>query len=104
MSAIDAALSTIDRVASEGDLAPERPTDLLELDVADRTDRPAGRQADLPAAAARRADRRARLLADRCRGARRVIVPAADRTARLGQEPDRPRDRLPALARPRPGG
>ena len=25
MSAIDAALSTIDRVASEGDLAPERP-------------------------------------------------------------------------------
>ena len=32
MSAIDAALSTIDRVASEGDLAPERPADLLELD------------------------------------------------------------------------
>ena len=32
MSAIDAALSTIDRVASEGDLAPERPSDLLELD------------------------------------------------------------------------
>ena len=26
MSAIDAALSTIDRVAEEGDLAPERPT------------------------------------------------------------------------------
>ena len=25
MSAIDAALSTIDRVAEEGDLAPERP-------------------------------------------------------------------------------
>ena len=33
MSAIDAALSTIDRVASEGDLAPERPADLLELDA-----------------------------------------------------------------------
>ena len=33
MSAIDAALSTIDRVASEGDLAPERPTDFLELDA-----------------------------------------------------------------------
>ena len=32
MSAIDAALSTIDQVASEGDLAPERPADLLELD------------------------------------------------------------------------
>ena len=32
MSAIDAALSTIDRVASEGDLAPERTADVLELD------------------------------------------------------------------------
>ena len=31
MSAIDAALSTIDRVAEEGDLAPERPIDVLEL-------------------------------------------------------------------------
>jgi AAA domain (dynein-related subfamily) len=31
MSAIDAALSTIDRVAQEGDLAPERPIDVLEL-------------------------------------------------------------------------
>ena len=28
MSAIDTALSTIDQVASEGDLAPERPADL----------------------------------------------------------------------------
>ena len=27
MSAIDAALSAIDRVAEEGDLAPERPSD-----------------------------------------------------------------------------
>ena len=67
MSAIDTALSTIDQIASEGDLAPERPTDPLELDVADRSDPAAGRQADLPAAAARRADRRARLLADRRR-------------------------------------
>ena len=33
MSAIDAALSTIDQIASEGDLAPERPTDALELDA-----------------------------------------------------------------------
>jgi hypothetical protein len=32
MSAIDTALSTIDQVASEGNLAPERPTDTLELD------------------------------------------------------------------------
>ena len=32
MSAIDQALSTIDRVAAEGDLAPERPTDTLQLD------------------------------------------------------------------------
>ena len=33
MSAIDAALSTIDGVAEEGDLAPERPADFLELDA-----------------------------------------------------------------------
>jgi len=33
MSAIDAALSTIDRVANEGDLAPERTADVLELDA-----------------------------------------------------------------------
>ena len=33
MSAIDAALSTIDQVASEGDLAPERTTDVLELNA-----------------------------------------------------------------------
>ena len=32
MSAIDAALSTIDQVGAEGDLAPERPSDTLELD------------------------------------------------------------------------
>ena len=28
MSAIDQALSTIDQIASEGDLAPERPSDV----------------------------------------------------------------------------
>ena len=33
MSAIDTALNAIDRVAREGDLIPERPTDLLELDA-----------------------------------------------------------------------
>ncbi len=33
MSAIDTALSTIDRVAEEGHLAPERPTNVLELDA-----------------------------------------------------------------------
>ena len=32
MSAIDQALSAIDRVAEEGDLAPERPSDALELE------------------------------------------------------------------------
>jgi len=32
MSAIDAALSAIDRVAEEGDLAPERPSGVLELE------------------------------------------------------------------------
>ena len=31
MSAIDQALSTIDQIASEGDLAPDRPGDTLEL-------------------------------------------------------------------------
>jgi hypothetical protein len=33
MSAIDTALSTIDQVAREGDLTPQRRTDLLELDA-----------------------------------------------------------------------
>ena len=33
MSATDQALSTIDHVAADGDLAPERPTDVLELDA-----------------------------------------------------------------------
>jgi hypothetical protein len=33
MSAIDTALNTIDQVAREGDLTPERPSDLLELDA-----------------------------------------------------------------------
>jgi len=33
MSAIDTALHAIDQVAREGDLTPQRPTDLLELDT-----------------------------------------------------------------------
>ncbi len=98
MSAIDAALSTIDQVAEEGDLAPERPNDALELDVARRPAPVARRQADLPAAAARRADRRARVRAAGPRAARRVDVPSHDRTAGLREEPTRARDRLQAVA------
>ena len=85
MSAIDTALSTIDQVASEGDLAPERPDRSTGARLADRTDHAAGRQADLPATAARRTDRRARLRADRHGPAGRVDVPAPDRAAGLGQ-------------------
>ena len=59
MSAITAALSQIDRVAAEGDLAPD-PAAPLELETAGDPIRAAGRQADLPAVPARPADRRAR--------------------------------------------
>ena len=53
---------------------------------------------------ARPADRRARPRAARHGRPGAVDVPAADRPARRGQEPDRPRDRLPPLDRPRPRG
>ena len=104
MSAIDAALSTIDRVASEGDLAPERPADLLELDaLTEPIVLPDGKRIYPPRLHGEPIDELACALID-IAPAGRVDVPAADRTARLGQEPDRPRGRLPAMARPRPGG
>ena len=53
---------------------------------------------------ARPADRRARPGAARHGRPGAVDVPATDRPARRGQEPDRPRDRLPPLDRPRPRG
>ena len=70
MSAITAALSQIDRVAAEGDLAPD-PAAPLELETRGRADPAAGRQADLPAVPARPADRRARPRAARHARARR---------------------------------
>ena len=82
MSAINAALDQIDRVAEEGDLAPDRHADLARARRARRADPAPGRQADLPAQAARPADRRARLRAARHGEPRRVDVPAADRPAR----------------------
>ena len=103
MSAIDAALSTIDRVASEGDLAPERPTDLLELEsLTAPVVLPDGKRIYPPRLHGEPIDELACSLID-VEQAGRVIVPAADWTSGLGQEPDRPRGRLPALARPRPG-
>ena len=69
-----------------------------------RADPAARRQADLPAEPARPADRRARPRAARHGRPGAVELPAADRPARRGQEPDRPRDRLPPLDQPRPRG
>ena len=104
MSAIDTALSTIDQVASEGDLAPERPADLLELDaLTEPIVLPDGKRIYPPRLHGEPIDELACALIDIDRP-RRVDVPTADRTARLGQEPDRPRGRPPALARPRPRG
>ena len=85
MSAINAALDQIDRVAEEGDLTPPTRRRAARARDARRADPAPGRQADLPAAAARPADRRARLRAARHGEPRRVDVPAADRPARRGK-------------------
>ena len=101
MSAITAALSQIDRVAAEGDLVPD-PTAPLELETAGEPILlPDGRRIYPPSLHGAPVDELALALLDMERpGA--VEVPAADRPARRGQEPDRPRDRLPPLDRPRP--
>ena len=103
MSAITAALSQIDGVASRGRPRP-RPRRAARARNGRRADPAARRQADLPAVPARPAGRRARAGAARHGRPGAVELPAADRPARRGQEPDRPRDRLPPLDRPRPRG
>ena len=88
MSAIDAALSTIDQVAEEGDLTPERPSDALELDaLADPLLLPDGKRIYPPRLHGEPIDELACALID-TRAARRVDVPAPDRTAGLREEPD----------------
>ena len=100
-SAIAAARQQINDVGADGDLDGARAPGEIDLDARRdrRPDRAARRQAHLPAHAARRADRRARLRAARHAATRPVAVPAPDRPARHGQEPDRARDRLPAVDR-----
>ena len=99
MSAIDQALSTIDRVASEGDLAPERPSDPLELDsLTEPIVLPDGKRIYPPRLHGEPIDELACALID-ADGAGRVNVPAADRTTRIGEVAARQMRRLPALAR-----
>jgi hypothetical protein len=62
-----------------------------------RLDRAARGQGDLPAQAAWRADRPRRLRAAGHAAAEPVAVPAAGRPAGHGHEPERARDRLPAV-------
>ena len=103
MSAITAALSQIDRVAAEGDLAPD-PAAPLELETAGEPILlPDGKRIYPPCLHGQPIDQLALALLDMHDPAA-VDVPAADRPARRGQEPDRPRDRLPPLDRPRPRG
>ena len=101
MSAITAALSQIDGVAAEGDLVPD-PAAPLELETAgEPIVLPDGKRIYPPCLHGQPIDE---LAAGAARHGRpgAVDVPAADRPARRGQEPDRPRDRLPAVDRPRP--
>ena len=104
MSAIDAALSTIDRVASEGDLARERPADFLELDaLGEPVVLPDGKRIYPPRLHGEPIDELACALID-------IADPAESTFLRLigppgsGKSPDRPRGRPPAMARPRPRG
>ena len=103
MSAITAALSQIDRVAAEGDLAPD-PAAPLEIETAGEAILLPDGKRIYPPVPARPADRRARAGAARHGRPGAVDVLAADRPARRRQEPDRPRDRLPPLDRPRARG
>ena len=103
MSAITAALSQIDGVAAEGDLAPD-PAAPLELETAGEPILlPDGKRIYPPCLHGAPVDELALALLDMHDPAA-VDVPAADRPARRRQEPDRPRDRLPPLDRPRPRG
>ena len=103
MSAINAALAQIDGVAAEGDLAPD-PAAPLELETAgDPILLPDGKRIYPPLPARPAVDELA-LRAARHGRPGALELPAADRPARRGQEPDRPRDRLPPVDRPRPRG
>ena len=103
MSAIDAALGAIDRVAAEGDLAPD-PSAPLELEAAaEPILLPDGRRIYPPMLHGEPVDK-ARLRAAGHGRPGPVDVPAADRPARLGQVADRAGDRTPAVDRPRPPG
>lgn len=103
MSAITAALSQIDRVGAEGDLAPD-PAAPLELETAcDPIVLPDGKRIYPPSLHGQPIDELALALLD-------MQDPAASIFLRLigppgaRQEPDRPRDRLPPVGRPRPRG
>ena len=97
MSAIHPALSAIDRVATEGDLTPERRNDALEL--ASLTDPtrfvlPDGRRIYPPRLHGEPIDQLARALIDADRARRETDVPAPDRTTRMRRSPSWP-DVLP---------
>ena len=101
MSAITAALSQIDGVAAEGDLVPE-PTAALELATpGEPILLPDGKRIYPPCLHGAPVDELALALLDMDDPAKstflRLIGPPG-----AGQEPDRPRDRLPPLDRPGP--
>ena len=103
MSAIDQALSAIDRVAEEGDLSPERPSDVLELEsLTSPVLLPDGRRIYPPRLHGEPIDELACALIDTDRPAEstflRLIGPPGS-----GNEPGRPCDCLSALAGARPG-
>ena len=105
MGAIDAALNTIDAIAAEGDLAPAALTaERLDLESAgEPIVLPDGKRIYPPLLHGEPVDRIACDLLDMDDPAA-LDVPAADRPARRGQEPDRARDRAPPVDRARPRG
>ena len=105
MGAIDAALNTIDAIAAEGDLAPAALTaERLDLESAgEPIVLPDGKRIYPPLLHGEPVDRIACDLLDMDDPAA-LDVPAADRPARGGQEPDRARDRAPPVDRARSRG
>ena len=104
MSAITAALGKIDEIGAEGELDANGPTRSASTSMGCRPDRAARRQADLPAAAVRRANRRGGMQADRHQGSGGQPVPSVDRAPRGWEEPGRQSAGVQAVARARPGG
>ena len=101
MSAITAALSQIDRVAADGDLVPEATSPSSSRPLASRSCCRTASGSTRRACTAQPVDELALALLDMDDPAASTL-PAADRPARRGQEPDRPRDRLPPLDPSRP--